>query len=150
MKTRRPVHTTLAVLLGLLQATSAYAGCKVTLKGNYTTPVENNANILVYLNGMEPSNTSGDKHSQVRAKLGTWYKIKGCTWSIRTYSPGDSFTVACSQDFGCGNRRYRLYVRAEDAATGVVINDGFKYYPSEEGWSDNTTIDFGDLGKLLN
>lgn len=138
----------LTMLLGILHGTSAQAGCKVTLKGDYTTPVANSAKIFVYLNGMRSS--SGSNHSQVRAKLGTWYEIKGCSWSVRSFSPGDSFTVACSEDFACGDRRYRLYVRAEDAATGVLVNDGFKYFPSADGWSDKTTIDFGDLGKFLN
>lgn len=138
-----------SALLLVSSPSRAVAGCEVTLKGSYTTPVEGSAKILVYLNGTEPSNTAGLKTSQVRVKLGTWYKIKGCTWSTRTYYPGDSFTVACTLDFGCGkDRRYRLYVRALDSAD-VVINDGFKYFPSEDGFTEKTTIDFGDLGKVV-
>lgn len=136
-----------ALLLAIAPSRAA-AGCGVTLKASYTTPVQGNADILVYLNGSQPTNS--DKSSQVRVKLGTWYKLKGCTWSTRTYRPGESFTVACTLDFGCGkDRRYRLYVRAVNAATGVVINDGYKYYPSEDGFTEHTTIDFGDLGKVV-
>lgn len=135
-----------ALLLSLPSV--AAAGCDVTLKGSYTTPVEGGVELLVYLNGIEPSNDIGHKTSQVRVKLGTWYQIKGCTWSTRTYHPGDSFTVACTLDFGCGkDRRYRLYVRAQ--SNGIVVNDGFKYFPSEDGFTDKTTIDFGDLGKVV-
>jgi len=102
--------------------------------------------VLVYLNGMEPANSSGN-HSQVRAKLGTWYKIKGCSWSITHLLPWRFILGRLYQDFSCGNRRYRLYARANDAATDIMLNDGYKYYPSENGWSKNTTIDFGDLAR---
>ncbi len=130
-------------------AVKARAGCRVTLKGAYTTPVEGSEKLLVYLNGTEPPNTGNNKTSQVRTKLGTWYKLKGCTWSTRSYRPGDSFTVACTLDFGCGaKRRYRLYVRAV-TVNDIVVNDGYKYLPSEDDWTEDVTIDFGDLGKIV-
>jgi hypothetical protein len=126
----------------------ALAGCRVTLKGAYTTPVAGAEKLLVYLNGAAPPN-NGDKTSQVRVKVGTWYKIKGCTWSTREYRPGESFTVACTLDLGCGSkRRYRLYVRAV-GTNDVVVNDGYKYLPSEDDWTESTTVDFGDLGKIV-
>jgi hypothetical protein len=132
----------------LFPGVDALAGCQVTLKGAYTTPVSGAEHIRVYLNGFT-ADGSGNKTSQVRVKLGTWNRIKGCTWSIREHDPGESFTVACTLDLGCGQkRRYRLYVRAEDSSD-VVINDGFDYFPSDDDWTESTTINFGDLGRTV-
>jgi hypothetical protein len=144
-----PLAMVVSTSLLLLPAADALAGCQVTLKGAYTTSVSGASKVLVYLNGTEPANTIGNKTSQVRIKLGTWNQIKGCTWSTRTYYPGNSFTVACTLDFGCkSDRRYRVYVSAVDNS-GVVINDGFDYFPSSDGWTESTTVDFGDLGAIL-
>ena len=144
-----PLATVVSTSLLLFPAVDALAGCQVTLKGAYTTSVSGASKVLVYLNGSEPDNAIGNKTSQVRIKLGTWNQIKGCTWSARTYYPGNSFSVACTLDFGCNSdRRYRLYVRAENSA-GVVVNDGFDYFPSSDGWTESTTVNFGDLGGIL-
>jgi hypothetical protein len=150
MRTRRsvPLATVMSTSLLLFPAIDASAGCQVTLKGAYTSSVSGASKLVVYLNGIHPDST-GNKTSQVRVKLGTWYRIKGCTWSTRTYDPGGSFSVACTLDFGCSSdRRYRLYVRAVDDS-GVVVNDGFDYFPSSDGWTETTTVDFGDLGRIL-
>ena len=97
MRTRKSISlaTVMSTSLLLFPAVDASAGCQVTLKGAYTTSVAGASKLVVYLNGIRPDNT-GNKTSQVRVKLGTWYRIKGCTWSTRTYDPGGSFSVACT------------------------------------------------------
>ena len=139
---------TLALTALLLGAAPAHAGCGVNVKASYDTKVVEGGETLtltVLLNSLH----SGGKKSQVRKKIGVWGDLKGCSWSSRKYTHGQTFTVACELALGCsGKRRYRVFVQAKNAK-GTVMHSAFAYHPSDDGWTTDTTIDLGDLGKLF-
>jgi len=55
---------------------------------------------------------------------------------------GKSFSWIYTTDFGCSaKRRWRFALRRSDG------NESMLYYPSSSSFSDNTTVDLGDLGR---
>ena len=152
MQIIKPATVMLITILISLVQSPVFAGCGVTIKANYKTPVTNNSNepsrLKVYLYLI----SDAGRKSQVRTKLGTWAGLDKCDWSARTYEVGDAFTVACKLHLSCNKkRRYRLYVRAEDSM-GISTGTAYIYYPSPSGWAEKgeTTINFGDMGKIFN
>jgi hypothetical protein len=90
-------------------------------------------------------------NSHVRNRVGVWKQIYGGGIGIFYESPDPpSFPVASGKshswiyttDFGCNaNRRWRFELRRSDGKESML------YYPSSSSFSDNTTVDLGDLGR---
>lgn len=145
MFTRSALAIGLVSVLSLAAASDAYAGCKITIKGKYTTQVKN-----------PETNESFSKvrldlvQSQVRIKGGFWKKMENmCTPNQPVIALGGTVTLTCDLDLSCApNRQYRLQIWTIDA-NGQPKDQTFINYPSQTAWVDhstNTVINLGDLG----
>ena len=123
----------------------AGAGCGITIKANYSTPVKSGADVLQLRVLFGDYHASGNK-SQSRIQGGAWAKLGDA--AIKTLSPGQNFTQASELSLGCNiNHQYRVIVLAFKGNT--TISSAYKYYPSSSTYTTSSTIDLGDLGKLF-
>lgn len=91
------------------------------------------------------------RDSDVRTKLGWWKQIYGGGFGVFYQAPdpptfpvasGKSHSWIYETDFGCNaNRRWRFRLERSDGKEYML------YYPSSSSFSDNTTVDLGDLGR---
>ncbi|MDP2483999.1 MAG: hypothetical protein Q8W45_12065 [Candidatus Palauibacterales bacterium] len=90
-------------------------------------------------------------NSSVRNKVGFWKQLYGGGFGVFYKAPdpaefpvasGQSYSWIYTTDFGCSaNRRWRFDLRRSDG------NSSMLYYPSSSSFSQNTTVDLGDLGR---
>ncbi len=90
-------------------------------------------------------------NSSVRNKVGFWKQLYGGGFGVFYEAPdppsfpvasGKSYSWIYTTDFGCSaNRRWRFDLRRSDG------NSSMLYYPSSSSFSQNTTVDLGDLGR---
>lgn len=114
----------------------AGGGCRHTIK------VRNNGSRTVTMHWT---------NSHVRNRIGWWKQIYGGGFGVWYEPPsprefpvaaGKSHSWIYTTDFGCSaNRRWRFELRRSDGKEHML------YYPSSSSFSENTTVDLGDLGR---
>jgi hypothetical protein len=122
----------------------AHAGCRVTFTGHYASPI-GGAQRDYFL--------AVDLPGETRTTPGPWtaHPPRPVTLAQR----GAAFSRTAELALGCDRRRqHRVRVRAYERVMGgrwmqPKAGEAWLYYPSERGWTGDTTIDLGDLARLF-
>jgi hypothetical protein len=163
-KDGRSSPTTVMPLIGDFDEVS---GCGITLRARYDTrlsrPVAGGPDGYVE---MPLGRLFLDlTESKVRIRNGTWASLAPrCSnqqrymWHVLWSGFGaPDFRQTCNLDFGCNyRRRYRFLICAPlepsegwDSCTAAGSVGYWKYYPSADGWTEETEINLGDLGQFF-
>jgi len=87
--------------------------------------------------------------SQVRTRIGWWAAIppRGASPTVFTLAPGGRFSEVYRLDLACNaHRRYRFAITASNGAQQF---EHTFYYPSEDGFTQETSIDLGALSRFF-
>ncbi|MGH8503233.1 MAG: hypothetical protein ACREVE_12335 [Gammaproteobacteria bacterium] len=134
MKTR--LFLAVCFLLATVVLRPAFAGCGITIKAENKSLKE----IHIQL-----------PYSEVRTRVGTWAGLmfgqRGCQgvgddYERWIFKPKTGYqSITCELDFGCNaDRRYRFRL----FYSGNAI---YEYYPSDDEFTERTTIDLGNIGR---
>ncbi len=104
-------------------------GCRVTFKAR------NGGKKKIHVNWSS---------SRVRTRIGTWKKLYGRRGLTTDLAPGGAFSVVRILDLACNARR-----RYDIAITKGESDGSRYYYPSSKSFTQNTTIDLGDLNRFF-
>ncbi|MBL7978808.1 MAG: hypothetical protein JNN12_10750 [Bacteroidetes Order II. Incertae sedis bacterium] len=133
-----------ALLIGSLTPHMAHAGPQTISK---TFWVKGCAITIKMENKSTQKILVSTSFSKVKIKNGLWARI----WPSHVdafYVPAKgSMTESSSLDFGCDiDRQYKFrFWRTEDGVTSNL----YHYYPSEDGFTQKTTIDIGNIGRFF-
>lgn len=121
-------------------------GCAITIKANIAS---GDRTKTYTINLME---------SKVRSKgivAGPWADLDDRCNTVQMNMPNVSpysTQTACTMSFGCDQeRQYKFYIEQRTISTGSNFPSAtaWKYFPSQNGWSERETVDLGDVAKLF-
>jgi hypothetical protein len=122
-------------------------GCAITIKANV---VKGNRTKTYSVNLIE---------SKVRSKgivAGPWASLEPRCNSVQMGLPNVSpysDQIACTMSFNCDQeRQYKFFVEQYTISLNSPYPSAtaWKYFPSQNGWSEREVVDLGDISTLFN